>query len=184
MGIDMSRTLVIAFLALFSCVAASARAEVKRAAPDSFLIVHSVQLKAPPAKAYAALSEIGHWWSGEHSYSGNAANFSLKAEAGGCFCERWNNGSVQHGVVVMAMPDSVLRLNTPLGPLQGRAVTAVLTFETKPKDGGTLLELTYVVNGSSASALDKSAPAVDGVLGEQIARLARYIDTGSAVPAK
>jgi hypothetical protein len=42
--------------------------------------------------------------------------------------------------------------------------------------------MTYVVNGSSASALDKSAPAVDDVLGEQFARLARFIETGRAAP--
>jgi hypothetical protein len=40
--------------------------------------------------------------------------------------------------------------------------------------------LTYAVNGSSTSALDKSAAPVDGVLAEQFERLVRYIETGKA----
>src|SRR5690348_2391959 len=132
----------------------------------------------------AALASIDRWWNGQHSYSGNAANLSLKAEAGGCFCERWTDGEVEHGRVVMAMRDQVLRLQASLGPLQGRAVNGVLTLQLTPDDasGGraTLVSLTYTVNGSSASALDKVAPAVDGVLGEQLERLARYIETGKA----
>lgn len=71
-------------------------------------------------------------------------------------------------------------MQTALGPLQGRAVNGVLTFQLKPEDKGaaTTLSMTYVVNGASASALDKSAPAVDGVLGNQFARLVRFIETG------
>ncbi|HVO90252.1 MAG TPA: ATPase [Casimicrobiaceae bacterium] len=165
---------------LILCLAAIAPAcgEVKQSTADNFVIVHSVQVKAAPAKAYAAIAEPNRWWNGQHSYSGNAANFTLKAEAGACFCERWNGSSVEHGVVIMALQDRLLRLRAPLGPLQGRGLNAVLTFEVKPRDDGAAIELTYVVNGSSASALDKSAPAVDGVLGEALARLGRYIDTG------
>lgn len=120
------------------------------------------------------------------SGSGSAANLSLKAEAGSCFCERWNDGTVEHGRVVMAIREQILRLQTALGPLQARAVTGVLTFQLKPEEnvGGpaTVLTLTYVVNGASTSALDKSAPGVNDVLGEQFARLVRFIETGKATP--
>jgi len=161
-----------------------ANAEVQRAAPDGFLVTYSAPVKASPAKAYAAIVDIGQWWNGEHSYSGNPANLSLRSDAGACFCERWSGGSVEHGVVVMALQDQVLRIASALGPLQGRAVTGMLTFETKPQDGGTLLRMSYIVNGSSASALDKSAPGVDGVLAEQFQRLTRYIEAGSPVATK
>ena len=163
---------------LFVAAVAPAYAEVKQATPDNFVIVHSVQVKAAPAKAYAAIAEPNRWWNGQHSYSGNAANFTMKAEAGACFCERWNGNSVEHGVVIMALQDRLLRLRAPLGPLQGRALSAVLTFEVKPGEDGASVELTYIVNGSAASALDKSAAAVDGVLGEALARLGRYVDSG------
>lgn len=177
--LSLKRTLGLAFCV---AIAAPTRAEVKQAAADNFLIVHSVSVKAPPAKVYAALSEINRWWTSEHSYSGDAANFSLRAEAGACFCERWKEGSVEHGRVVMAMPDRILRLASALGPLQGRAVTGILTFQVKPQEGGAQLDVSYIVNGSGASALDKSATPVDGVLGEQVGRLVRYIETGSAAP--
>ena len=175
-------TFLCAMLFAFAC--GQPRAEVKQAAPDNLLIAYSAVVRAPAAKVYASLAEIGRWWNSEHSYSGDAANLTLKAEAGGCFCERWRDGSVEHGRVIVALPDRILRLSSALGPLQGRAVTGVLTFQLKPQEGGTLLELSYVVNGSSASALDKSAPAVDGVLGEQFARLIRYIETGNPAAGK
>jgi hypothetical protein len=76
------------------------------------------------------------------------------------------------------MRDKLLRVQTALGPLQGKAVTGVLTFQLKPEQESTLLTLSYRVNGSAASALDKDAPVVDKVLGEQFARLARYIEKG------
>jgi uncharacterized protein YndB with AHSA1/START domain len=164
-------------------LAATAHAEVKSAAVDNFVIVHSKRIEAAPAKVYAALPQVDRWWNGDHSYSGDSANFALKAEAGACFCERWKDGSVEHGRVVMALPDQILRVQAALGPLQGRAVNGMLTFQLKPEDSGkaTLLTLTYTVNGASASALDQSAPAVDRVLSEQFQRLGSYIETGKPV---
>jgi len=134
-----------------------------------------------------ALPAVDHWWDSAHTWSGSAANLSLKAEAGSCFCEQWKDGNVEHGRVIMAIRDKMLRLQSALGPLQGRGVTGVLTFQVGPDDKGggqtaSVLTLTYVVNGSSASALDKLAPAVNDVLGEQFGRLVRFIETGKADP--
>jgi uncharacterized protein YndB with AHSA1/START domain len=175
------RALLMLMLAL---AAASVRAEVKAASSDGFVIVYNQRIAAAPASVYAALSAIDRWWNASHTWSGDAANLSLKAEAGSCFCERWKDGSVEHGRVVMAMPDKLLRLQAALGPLQAQAVTGVLTFQLKPDEKGgaaaTLLTLTYVVNGAGSSALDKTAPAVNDVLGEQLARLVRFIETGKA----
>ena len=48
----------------------------------------------------ALTDDVGRWWNPEHSYSGVAANFSIDARAGGCFCERLKDGSVAHMTVV------------------------------------------------------------------------------------
>jgi len=76
------------------------------------------------------------------------------------------------------MRDQLLRIDTALGPLQSKAVMGVLTFQLVPDGNATMLTLTYRVNGASGSALDKDAPAVDRVLGEQFARLTRLVETG------
>lgn len=157
-------------------------AEVKVASPDAFQIVLVDRVAAPPAVVYAAIGKVERWWAAEHTYSGDAANLSLAMEPGGCFCERWKDGAVEHGRAVMLMRDQVVRLSAALGPLQNKAVSGVLTFLLKADDGGTALTVGYRVNGSGASALDKDAPAVDGVLAVQVQRLKRYVETGSAAP--
>lgn len=155
-------------------------ADVKQATPDSLLIQGSRNLRATPAKAYAAIADVAHWWSGEHTWSGDAANLSLQPQAGGCFCERWKDNSVQHMQVLWASNGQMLRLQGALGPLQGMAVQGVLTFTLKPAGSGSTLQLEYRVNGVASSALDKIAQGVDGVLMEQLDRLQRYADTGKA----
>ncbi|NCT69248.1 MAG: hypothetical protein GXC76_16590 [Rhodanobacteraceae bacterium] len=162
--------------------AAFAHAEVKHAAADAFTVTFAAPLHAPPAKAWAGLVQVQHWWSGEHTWSGQAANLSLQANAGGCFCERWPAGSAEHGRVVMALPDRLLRLDAALGPLQEFALKGILSFWIKPgaDAASSELEVEYRVNGAADSALDGFAPQVDAVLGAQVARLVRYVDTGSA----
>ncbi len=176
-----------AALALCALAAGPALAEVKEAAADGFTLTYTRTLDVPPGKAYAAIPAIDRWWNGAHSYSGNAANLSLGMEAGGCFCERWKDAagrdnSVRHGVVLMALHDQAVRLEGALGPLQGLGVNAVLSIGTRAEGTGTLLTMIYKVNGSAASGLDKLAPAVDAVLGEQFARLCSYAATGRATP--
>lgn len=175
------QSLALAFL--LSLVTLGAHAVVKEAAPDHLLIQDSRTVHAPPDKLYAALVDIGHWWNGEHTYSGDASHLSLKAEAGGCFCERWDGQSVEHGRVIWAAPGHALRLQAALGPLQAMAVNGVMSFTLKPAPEGTALTFEYRVAGTSASSLDKIAPGVNGVLMDQLQRLQRYAETGSAAPA-
>ncbi|WP_395680137.1 SRPBCC domain-containing protein [Dokdonella sp.] len=161
-------------------IAGVAHAEVRQSAADGFLVVLSEPVAATPAKAWAALVQPQRWWSDEHTWSGKAANLSLKPEAGGCFCERWTGGSVEHGRVVMALPPQLLRLEAALGPLQEFALKGVLTFRIDSgDDGATTLALEYRVNGASASGLDAFAPQVDEVLGQQFARLVRFVANGN-----
>jgi uncharacterized protein YndB with AHSA1/START domain len=167
-------------IALFCCtLAGSAVAEVKQTAADGFFITFSGPVAASATKAYTDVTQIQRWWSSEHTWSGKAANLSLKPEAGGCFCERWKDGSVEHGRVIMAMPGKVLRLETSLGPLQEQALVGILSFWVKTEDSTTTLTVEYRVNGSSGSGLDQLAPSVDEVLGAQVDRLRRYIATGN-----
>ena len=161
--------------------AAGASAEVKQASADSFTLSYSKTLDIAPARVYAILPAVNRWWNGEHTYSGVAANLSMKAEAGGCFCERWKNNAVQHGIVLMAIRDQALRIQGAFGPLQGMAVNAVLSIGTRAEGSGTALTMVYRVNGTSGSALDKLAPDVDQVLNEQFRRLVNVATTGRAV---
>jgi len=156
-----------------------AHAEVKESSADAFFLAYEGPVAAPTSKAYADITQIGKWWNSEHTYSGKSVNLTLKPEAGGCLCERWKDGSVEHGEVLMAMPGKVLRLRTALGPLQERALTGILTFWLKNEDSATKLTVEYRVNGASTSGLDQLAPSVDEVLAEQVARLRRYIATGN-----
>src|SRR5258706_12357455 len=75
-------------------VAPDAHAEIKNASSDGFIVVYSRRVGVAPGKVYAALPAIDRWWSSDHTWSGSAANLSLKAEAGSCFCERWKDGEV------------------------------------------------------------------------------------------
>jgi uncharacterized protein YndB with AHSA1/START domain len=171
--------LVLTSALLFAVFATQARAEVKQSVPGTLLLEFSQHLNVKPSKVYDALPRVQKWWSSQHTYSGNAANLSLLAEAGGCFCEHWKDGSVEHGTVIVAMRNKLLRIRTALGPLQAKAATGILTFQIKPDGDGAVLNTEYRVVASAESALDQMAPIVDKVLGEQLARLGRLIETGS-----
>lgn len=157
---------------LFSTCAA--HAEVTAKAPDGFAIHISSMVKLDRDGAWARLVDIASWWNGSHTYSGDAKALSLNAEAGGCWCELWSGGEVEHGVVVAVMPRDLLRVSAAFGPLQQMGVSGALTFQLAdgPEVGTTKLTVDYKVSGSSVSALDKVAAAVDEVISEQVARLA------------
>jgi uncharacterized protein YndB with AHSA1/START domain len=160
--------------------AAPAWAEVKSATADGFALEHQAQLPFTPVRIYAALGQVGQWWNDEHTFSGKARNLSLQLQAGGCFCERWRDGSVEHGRVLYARNGQVLRLQSALGPLQDMALTGILAFSLEPKDDGTALLLSYRVHGPAGQQLDKLAPVVDGVLADQFARLQKFLQQPKA----
>jgi uncharacterized protein YndB with AHSA1/START domain len=166
------------FASLLLFASGTARAEVKGATPDGFAIEHQAQLPLPPLKVYAALGQVGQWWNDEHTFSGKARNLSLQLQAGGCFCERWRDGSVEHGRVLHARTGQILRLQSALGPLQDMALTGILAFVLEPSESGTSLVISYRVHGPASGQLDKLAPVVDGVLGDQFSRLQKFLQTG------
>ena len=164
--------------------AGPAAAAVVDAQPGGFKVESAAAVAASPDRVYAALIQPGRWWSSEHTYSGDAHNLTLDPRAGGCWCETLaDGGSAQHMRVVYADPDKALRVSGGLGPLQGLGVQGALTWTIKPApSGGVQLTQTYVVGGYAPGGLAALAPPVDQVLGEQLARLKAYVETGRPAP--
>lgn len=161
-----------------AAVAAPAHSAVKSSGEVGFAIESSTFVAADADRVYALLTDPARWWSSDHSLSGHAANLTLDARAGGCFCERLpgidgRTGSVEHGRVILASPGRQLRLSGALGPLQAEAVTGTLSFDIQPASPGVRVTLGYVVGGHIRGGASDIAPIVDRVLAEQLDRLKR-----------
>lgn len=162
--------------------ASTAQAEVTNIADNGFTVRHQAAVDASPEAVWKTIIAPARWWNGEHSFSGNAENFYLVPQAGGCFCEllRSTNedniksaeGSVQHMRVIFAQNNKALRMSGALGPLQSEAVTGTLTIGLQPDGENTAVSFIYKVGGYMEFPVDQIAPAVDGVIGEQLTRLA------------
>jgi uncharacterized protein YndB with AHSA1/START domain len=159
--------LALAGLCLLLALPAAGPAAVVQSDTDGFIVEHTFRIPAPPATAWQVLLHPERWWPSDHTWSGSAANLSLVPEAGGCFCERWSDGSAEHGRVVQVRQNQLLRFNASLGPMQEMAVTGVLTVRLTPVDGGTEARVTYRVSGDPSHKLDALAPVVDKVIGQQ-----------------
>lgn len=167
-------------VAALALAATAARAEVMDATPGGFQVRHAVEIAAPAAKVWASIVQPATWWDSSHTWSGSAANLSLAAASGGCFCERLpGGGSVVHMSTVYAQPGQKLTLFGALGPLQSSGAAGHLSFGLAEKDGRTTLTVTYDVGGYMKGGLDKIAAPVDGVIGQQVARLKSQIETGN-----
>ena len=158
--------------ALFVLAATPAFAAVDSANADGFLVRHEVTVPVDKARAFAEVVHPERWWSDAHTWSGSAANLSLDARAGGCWCEKWDQGEAEHGVVVRLLADENLRVRAAFGPLQEMALDGVFDIALHAADdGGTRIVATFRVNGPASAQLDKLAAPVDGVIGEQVERL-------------
>lgn len=160
----------LAFLAL----ASATRAEVVEAHPNGFEVRQVAVVETPANVVWATLLQPSKWWSSSHTWSGSAANLSLAAASGGCFCERLpNGGSVLHMTTVHAVPNQKLVLTGGLGPLQSSGASGALAVQLAETAGRTTVTFTYDVGGWFRGGLDKVATPVDGVLGEQVLGLKR-----------
>ncbi|MBX3480398.1 MAG: SRPBCC domain-containing protein [Caulobacter sp.] len=176
------RRLALAVVAALTMavVGSPVTAEVKSAGDGRLVLQNSAVIADTPDKVYAALGRIGQWWDPAHSYSGKAGAMTIELKPGACFCEALPDGGVKHGEVVMVMPERTLRIMGAFGPLQATGATGALTFEMKPRlDGGTEVVQTYQVSGLDP-AMTQAAPGIDAVIGGQLARLKRYVETGKA----
>lgn len=158
--------------------AASAGAEVVDTAANGFTIRHVTDIAAPRSDVYEAAIEVGRWWSGDHTVSGDAANLYFEPRAQGCFCERLGDaGGLTHLTVSFVNPGVMLRLSGGLGPLGLMGVDGNMTWEFDDREDGTSVTLTYAVGGYIPQDVDQLAGAVDQVLTEQMRRLAAYVET-------
>ncbi len=166
--------------------ASPAQAEVTSVSDAGMVIRLEVETSANKGEAWRALIAPGKWWSSAHTYSGDAANMYLDAQASGCFCEKLPKpvdapegqrmGSVEHMHVVYAdPPQGVLRMKGGLGPLQAESVLGTLTVTVKPTPAGSRITWEYVVGGYSRIKYEDLAPLVDKVLSEQLGRLAAQL---------
>lgn len=172
----------LAPLTLVIAIAGPASADVKSVASNGFEVASAATIAAPPDRVYAALGEVGRWWSPSHTFSRDASNLSIELRAGGCFCEKLKNGgSVQHLTVVYAAPGIGLRLRGALGPLQAEGVDGALSWTLKPVQDGTAVALDYVVGGYIRGGIEQWAPRVGRVLDEQLQNLKSYIE-GKPLP--
>jgi len=163
--------------------ATPAAGEVTRSTDNGFVTRHEVVVEADPKAVWLALITPADWWRSEHTWSGDAANLTLTPQAGGCFCETIPEadepgritleGSVEHMRVIQAYPERALRMVGSLGPLQSEPVTGVLTIAISTVEKGTRIVWEYNVGGPMRYEIPVISKAVDGVMGAQLAALAK-----------
>ena len=156
-------------------------AEVVDSAADGFTLRHTVEISAGADDVYRTLTKgVGDWWHPDHTFTGDSGNLRMEARGGGCFCEKLGKGGeVTHLTVVYAEPGKLLRMSGGLGPLQPLAVSGSMAFTLTEADGITTVELTYTVGGYRPGGLEEWSKPVDGVLGTQLQRLERFMETGN-----
>jgi uncharacterized protein YndB with AHSA1/START domain len=171
---------------LLFALALSSRVEagVEQSAADGFLIENQYVIAAAPEAVWRELVHPERWWPSDHTWSGQARNLSLSVDAGGCFCERWNGGAVEHGRIVMVRPKTLLRIEAALGPLQEMAVTGTLTIKLEPDSSGTRMTVIYRVSGDSSHHLERLAPVVNDVNKLQFGNLAKFAAAVAARASK
>lgn len=163
------------------CVAFAwgACAEVLEAHDDGFVSAHEIAIEATPSRVFDALvDEVDRWWDPAHSYSGDAASFSLDTVCGLCESVDAGSGLVRHMRVDAWRPGKTLVLGGGLGPLLRLGVAGSMSFDLEATATGTRLAYRYTVSGRNVGAW---AEPVDRVQLGQLLRLKRYVETGSAV---
>jgi uncharacterized protein YndB with AHSA1/START domain len=155
-----------------------ASAAVVEVAASGFLVTQEVSISAQADKVYSALvHDIGRWWNPDHTYSKDSKNLSIDGRPGGCFCERLGpDAGVEHMRVTYIQPNKELRLSGALGPLQASGLAGSLTWKLTGTEYATTLSVSYSVGGYMQGGFEKMAPAVDGVVGNQVQRLKAFIE--------
>jgi len=153
-------------------------AELTQSDEQGFTVDHSVTTAAAPYVAWRTLTaHIDQWWNPAHSWSGEAARLYMETERGGCFCERLPDGGfAEHLRIVYLAPGKEIRFEGGLGPLQTMPVQGRMTWKIEPSGSGSTIRFTYRVFGHPEGGLAGIAPAVDGVIGEQLQRLGERLD--------
>jgi hypothetical protein len=171
--------------AVLGSLAFPAAAEVVEQDERGFVTRDLAVVSATPKQVWLALISPAKWWNSAHTWSGDSANLTITPQAGGCFCEtipevsepgRFTlEGSVEHLRVVQAHPETALRMEGALGPLQSEPVGGVLTIAISTVDEGTRIVWEYHVGGRMRYPVPVIAQAVDGVMSQQLDGLATML---------
>jgi len=166
----MNRAVLLTLALLF---AGPLSAELTQSTEQGFTVEHGITTAAEPYVAWRTLTaHIDQWWNPAHSWSGEAARLYMKTERGGCFCERLPDGGfAEHLRIIYLAPGEEIRFEGGLGPLQTMPVQGRMTWKIEPTESGSTIRFTYRVFGHPEGGLAAIAPAVDGVIGEQLQRL-------------
>jgi len=163
---------------LLLAAAMPAAAGLENVGDHGFTVSHTADTTAAPNAVYGAMKSVGRWWNGAHSWSGEASNLYLQAGPGGCFCEKMpGGGHVEHLRLIFDAPGRELRFDGALGPLQAMPVFGRMIWRIEALDTGARIHFIYHVTGRPEGGLQGIAPAVDGVIGEQLNRLRDLLAT-------
>jgi hypothetical protein len=148
-------------------------AEIVESGEHGFTVSHSITVEVEPFVVYRTMtSHIDQWWNPDHSWSGDAANLHMELKRGGCFCEHLPNGGyVEHLRIIYLSPGAEIRFDGALGPLQTMPVQGRMIWKIEAVGSGSKVSFTYMVFGHPDGGLTGIAPAVDGMIGEQLLRL-------------
>lgn len=166
-------------VALLVCAAPSGVVgEVTDAAAGGFTVQHERLIAAERAATWhAAVNEVGTWWNGDHTVSGDAKRMRIDPRPLGCFCEHLgDNNGIVHLVVTSVSTDVMLRMTGGLGPLGLMGVNGNMTWEFFDDVAGTRVRFTYAVGGYRPGGLDELAGPVDYVVGEALERLQAHVE--------
>lgn len=171
---------VFAFAALAAgTISSPSLAEVVHAESGGFTVSNSTTIEASRGDTWqAAVQEVGLWWNGDHTISGDATRISIDARPMGCFCETLGeDAGVVHLVVTMVSPQVVIRLTGGLGPLGLMGVAGNMTWEFEPAGDATKVSFTYAVGGHREGGLEELAAPVDGVIEDALLRLKAHVES-------
>ena len=171
-------TFQLALLCILITIPWSCQADVLEVNPGGFSVSNTASTSATPANTWKVMTHhISEWWHPDHTWSGDAKNLYMEAELGGCFCEKLpmnsqdGGGGVEHLRIIYYNPNREIRFDGSLGPLQTMSVQGRMIWKVEASETGSEITFTYRVHGSSAAGFEGLAPAVDGVIRQQLDRL-------------
>lgn len=166
---------------LTGMMSVAAQAEVVKSTAEGFIVAHTVNIESDTVTVFETMtSKVGRWWDPGHSFSGNADNMLISDL---CFCEHWDGNLVRHLSTVIWLEDSKVVMEGGLGPLKELGLSGTMIWALIANDDATTtVNWKYHVYGYSDTNLITLAPAVDGVLGEQMGRLLESIKNGETQP--
>jgi hypothetical protein len=172
----------IVCISLFLSLPSLCQAEVSSSSDAGFTVTQAVTTKASVKRSWQGMmGHIDQWWHPDHTWSGDAGNLYIKPRIGGCFCERLEpRGEVEHLRIIYINPGKEVRFDGALGPLQSMAAQGRMIWKVDPAPDGSTITFTYMVSGSLEGGFAPIAPAVDGVLQQQIGRLVEMLNRSQA----